>query len=134
MSIPACAEGYDTPAQQRKDSTTFVVAKVSLFLNCSLPSPPAFWLLGAACNSSRFMFGGRAEDNGHLRVLFCGHATYRASGLRRNLKDLGLRPGHSFNFQVKAWIHHTQTRRNVNMKRGRNELVPDPARFWRAST
>ena len=29
MSSPACAEGYDTPAQQREDSTTFMVAKVS---------------------------------------------------------------------------------------------------------
>ena len=26
---PACADGYDTPAQQREDSTTFMVAKVS---------------------------------------------------------------------------------------------------------
>ena len=25
MSTPACAEGYDTPAQQREDSTTFMV-------------------------------------------------------------------------------------------------------------
>ena len=24
MSSPACAEGYDTPAQQREDSTTFM--------------------------------------------------------------------------------------------------------------
>ena len=29
MSSPACADGYDTPAQQREDSTTFMVAKVS---------------------------------------------------------------------------------------------------------
>ena len=28
MSSPACADGYDTPAQQREDSTTFMVAKV----------------------------------------------------------------------------------------------------------
>ena len=28
MSSPACADGYDTPAQQREDSTTFIVAKV----------------------------------------------------------------------------------------------------------
>ena len=27
MSSPACADGYDTPAQQREDSTTFMVAK-----------------------------------------------------------------------------------------------------------
>ena len=26
MSSPACADGYDTPAQQREDSTTFMVA------------------------------------------------------------------------------------------------------------
>ena len=26
MSSPACADGYDTPAQQREDSTTFVVS------------------------------------------------------------------------------------------------------------
>ena len=24
MSSPACADGYDTPAQQREDSTTFI--------------------------------------------------------------------------------------------------------------
>ena len=28
MSSPACADGYDTPAQKREDSTTFMVAKV----------------------------------------------------------------------------------------------------------
>ena len=28
MSSPACADGYDTPAQQHEDSTTFMVAKV----------------------------------------------------------------------------------------------------------
>ena len=37
MSSPACADGYDTPAQQREDSTTFMVAKVSL--------SPAGWTL-----------------------------------------------------------------------------------------
>ena len=29
MSSAACADGYDTPAQQREDSTAFMVAKVS---------------------------------------------------------------------------------------------------------
>ena len=27
MSSPACAEGYDTPAQQREDSTTFMLSR-----------------------------------------------------------------------------------------------------------
>ena len=27
MSSPACADGYDTPAQQREDSTTFMLSK-----------------------------------------------------------------------------------------------------------
>ena len=31
MSSPACADGYDTPAQQREDPTTFMVAKVTEF-------------------------------------------------------------------------------------------------------
>ena len=46
MSSPPRAEGYDTPAQQREDSTTFMVAKVGL--RCLL-------IAGASCirHSSR---------------------------------------------------------------------------------
>ena len=29
MSSPACADGYDTPAQQREDSTTFMSVGLS---------------------------------------------------------------------------------------------------------
>ena len=32
MSSPACADGYDTPAQQREDSTTFMNLKKARFL------------------------------------------------------------------------------------------------------
>ena len=45
MSSPACAEGYDAPAQQREDSTNFMVAKVSsdltlFYENCHSLSRP----------------------------------------------------------------------------------------------
>ena len=32
MSSPACAEGYDTPAQQREDSTTFMVTVICIII------------------------------------------------------------------------------------------------------
>ena len=33
MSSPACADGYDTPAKQREDSTTFMAACLTCLLN-----------------------------------------------------------------------------------------------------
>ena len=42
MSSPARVEGYDTPAQQREDSTTFMVAKVS--------SPNEKLVLSSSCS------------------------------------------------------------------------------------
>ena len=38
MSSPACVEGYDTPAQQREDSTTFM-AEIQLELKTGPASP-----------------------------------------------------------------------------------------------
>ena len=37
MSSPACAEGYDTLAQQRKDSTTFMLQRNADIVDLCLP-------------------------------------------------------------------------------------------------